>query len=95
MMQLSGFAKIWFCGRRESVLMNIGCLYDRQQHHAAEKISGSRGAYPGKKGRVYGDLFAVLTFKRAAMTYNRIAGRQGAAFRCGDTVKSCLSIFAR
>jgi len=49
----------------------------------------------GKTGRVYGDLFAVLTLlKGLPMTYNRdLQEDKEPLFDAVDTVKSCLSIF--
>lgn len=49
----------------------------------------------GKIGRVYGDLFAILTLlKGLPMTYNRdLQEDKEPLFDAVDTVKSCLSIF--
>lgn len=49
----------------------------------------------GKTGRVYGDLFAILTLlKGLPMTYNRdLQEDKEPLFDAVDTVKSCLSIF--
>ena len=49
----------------------------------------------GKTGRVYGDLFAVLTLlKGLPMTYNRdLQEDKEPLFDAVDTVNSCLSIF--
>ncbi len=98
MMHLSRFSEeiiLWsswefkFCELDDSYTTGSSIMPQKKNSDMAELVRG-------KTGRVYGDLFAMLTvLKGLPLAYNKdMQEDKEAIFDAVDTVKKCLSIFA-
>ncbi len=98
MMHLSRFSEeiiLWsswefkFCELDDSYTTGSSIMPQKKNSDMAELVRG-------KTGRVYGDLFALLTvLKGIPLAYNKdMQEDKEAIFDAVDTVKKCLSIFA-
>ena len=98
MMHLSRFSEeiiLWsswefkFCELDDSYTTGSSIMPQKKNSDMAELVRG-------KTGRVYGDLFAMLTvLKGIPLAYNKdMQEDKEAIFDAVDTVKKCLSIFA-
>ncbi len=98
MMHLSRFSEeiiLWsswefkFCELDDSYTTGSSIMPQKKNSDMAELVRG-------KTGRVYGDLFAMLTIlKGIPLAYNKdMQEDKEAIFDAVDTVKKCLSIFA-